>query len=75
MRKKTVARSGRLLRPVLASAIAAASVPALAADTAALSILGFSRDQGVFAFEEYGIQDGSGFPYSNIYAIDRKSVV
>ena len=43
---------------------------ASAADTASLNVLGYSPDGKVFAFEEYGIGDGSGFPYSNIYFID-----
>ncbi|WP_376704623.1 DUF2259 domain-containing protein [Mesorhizobium sp. ISC25] len=43
---------------------------ARAGDVAELEILGFSRDGGVFAFEEYGVQDGSGFPYANRYYID-----
>ncbi len=30
----------------------------------------FSADARIFAFEEFGVQDGSGFPYSNIYLID-----
>ncbi|MER9250941.1 DUF2259 domain-containing protein [Mesorhizobium sp. M0598] len=41
-----------------------------AGDVAELEILGFSRDGGVFAFEEYGVQDGSGFPYAIRYYID-----
>lgn len=41
-----------------------------AADIASFRIIGFSADASVFAFEEYGVQDGSGFPYSNIYFID-----
>ena len=47
----------------------AAISPAPAGDAAGLEILGFSADGGVFAFEEYGVQDGSGFPYSNRYYI------
>ena len=43
---------------------------ALAGDLAKREIHGFSIDGGLFAFEEYGVQDGSGFPYSNIYVID-----
>lgn len=43
---------------------------ALAGDTAELNILGFSADGNVFAFEEYGVQDGSGFPYANRFYID-----
>lgn len=47
-----------------------ASSPALAGDVADLNILGFSADGHVFAFEEYGVQDGSGFPYANRFYID-----
>ena len=43
---------------------------ALAADAADRAIIGFSGDGRFFAFEEFGIQDGSGFPYANIYVID-----
>src|SRR5690606_4210255 len=41
-----------------------------AGDVAELDILGFSQNGGIFAFEEYGVQDGSGFPYANRYYID-----
>ncbi len=44
-----------------------------AGDFARRDIIGFSKDGGLFAFEEYGIQDGSGFAYSNIYIIDIKT--
>ncbi|KKB78683.1 hypothetical protein VW35_09160 [Devosia soli] len=44
--------------------------PALAGDRALIDFIGFSPDAKYFAFEEYGIQDGSGFPYSTIYVID-----
>lgn len=44
--------------------------PAIAGDAAGLSILGFSPDGAIFAFEEYGAQDGSGFPYANRFYID-----
>lgn len=53
---------------LLASALMAAS--ASAGDFATFQPLGFSPDGKVFAFEEFGIQDGSGFPYSNVYFID-----
>ncbi len=46
------------------------AVPAVAGDLATLSPLGFSRDGRTFAFEQYGIQDGSGFPYSEILVTD-----
>ncbi|MGB3390552.1 MAG: DUF2259 domain-containing protein [Pseudaminobacter sp.] len=44
-----------------------------AGDVAEIEILGFSQDGGIFAFEEYGIQDGSGFPYATRYYIDTKT--
>ena len=53
---------------ILGGAISGRST--LAGDAAGLDILGFSHDGGVFAFEEYGVQDGSGFPYANRYYID-----
>ncbi len=43
---------------------------ARAGDTAEVHILGFSKTGGFFAFEQYGIQDGSGFPYSDIFVVD-----
>ena len=53
--------AGLLLSPV-----------ARAGDAAEFRAHGFSSDaQGrYFAFEEFGVQDGSGFPYSNIYNVD-----
>lgn len=51
---------------LLLSSVAAAS----AGDVANLSILGFSADGGIFAFEEYGELDGSGDAYSNRFYID-----
>ncbi len=44
----------------------AAAAPASAGDASTLEVLGFSKDASVFAFEEYGVQDGSGFPYANL---------
>ncbi len=56
---------------LLAVAFAAMSpLLAFAGDTADREIIGFSRDASLFAFEEYGVEDGSGFPYSNVYVID-----
>ncbi len=43
---------------------------AKAADNAERAIIGFSPDGRYFAFEQYGVQDGSGFPFSEIYVID-----
>lgn len=56
---------------LVALAVAALSATlARAGDAAELNILGFTADGGIFAFEEYGIQDGSGFPYANRFYID-----
>lgn len=52
------------------AATLATSIAAHAGDVASLEILGFTKDGSVFAFEEYGVQDGSGFPYANRYYID-----
>ncbi len=52
--------------------LALVSGAAVAGDTASRHMFGFSADARWFAFEEFGVQDGSGFPYSNIYLIDTK---
>lgn len=44
--------------------------PAWAGDRALAEVIGYSRDSHYFAFEEFGIQDGAGFAYSNIYVVD-----
>ena len=44
--------------------------PGFAADAALLSPIGYSQNLRYFAFEEFGIQDGSGFAYSDIFVID-----
>ncbi|AXV15431.1 hypothetical protein CYG48_06800 [Neorhizobium sp. SOG26] len=56
--------------PVLGAVVALAAAPAQAGDIASIRPIGFSPDGAVFAFEEYGIQDGSGFPYASIYTVD-----
>lgn len=50
--------------------LALAISPALAGDRALIDVIGFSPDAKYFAFEEFGIQDGSGSAYSNIFVID-----
>ncbi len=47
-----------------------ASLPARAGDDAILNVIGYSNDGRYFAFEEYGIQDPSGFAYSSIFIVD-----
>ncbi len=49
-----------------------ASRPLLAGDMAERRILGFSPDGRYFAFEQYGVQDGSGFPYADIFILDTR---
>lgn len=44
--------------------------PVFAGDRAALNVIGYSEDARYFAFEEMGVQDGSGFAYSSIYLVD-----
>ena len=46
------------------------AAPALAGDRALAMVIGYSNDGRYFAFEEFGVQDGSGFAYSNIYMVD-----
>lgn len=58
------------LRHTLLLCLGLMAAPAYAGDVAELEILGFSQDGGVFAFEEYGIADGSGFPYASRFYID-----
>lgn len=49
------------------------ATPAIAGDTAMLDVLGFSADGRIFAFEEHGTQDGSGFPFANRFYIDTEA--
>lgn len=46
------------------------ALPAAAADRALINMLGYSADGGYFAFEQFGIQDGSGFAHSEIFIVD-----
>lgn len=64
-----MAARGKVARWLAGMAVLCAST-ASAADIASFQPLGFSPDGSIFAFEEFGIQDGSGFPYSNVYFID-----
>lgn len=60
----------RIVYALAALALLAVPVPVQAGDAAQMEVLGFSKDGGVFAFEEFGVQDGSGFPYANRYYIN-----
>jgi len=55
---------------LLAVALALLPVAASAGDAANRTLIGFSADGAIFAFMESGVQDGSGFPYANVYFVD-----
>ncbi len=61
---------GRLAGSLLAALLLVLALPAAAADRALIDMLGYSADGNMFAFEQFGIQDGSGFPFSSIFIID-----
>lgn len=48
----------------------AAPVLLFAGDGAIFTSLGFSKEGRYFAFAQYGEQDGSGFPYAELYIVD-----
>lgn len=48
---------------------------AQAGDRAGIDFIGFSEDGAYFAYEEFGIQDGSGFAYANLHVIELASGV
>ncbi|HHY48378.1 MAG TPA: DUF2259 domain-containing protein [Alphaproteobacteria bacterium] len=68
MRPNVVTRG--TVRLAASLALAPLAAPALAGDRAGIGYLGYSEDGRYFAFEEFGVQDGSGFPYANIYVVD-----
>lgn len=45
-------------------------IPSHAAEFSEFRPIGFSADGAVFAFEEFGVQDGSGFPFANRFFIN-----
>lgn len=67
-----MARRGLLHSLRTVASIALLSAPVLAADRALIDVIGYSEDQRYFAFEEFGVQDGSGLAYSSIYVIDMR---
>ncbi|MFN3719415.1 MAG: DUF2259 domain-containing protein [Rhizobium rhizophilum] len=50
-----------------------AATAASAGDVAEMRPIGFSPDGRFFAFEQFGEQDGSGFPYAEIQVIDTQT--
>ncbi|HEV7277685.1 MAG TPA: DUF2259 domain-containing protein [Devosiaceae bacterium] len=65
-----IAVTARLAASLLPMAALLLPTAVAAGDRALADFIGYSEDGRYFAFEEYGIQDGSGFPYANIYVID-----
>jgi predicted secreted protein len=68
--KPNAAKAGMVRLGASLLALLALAIPALAGDRALVDIIGYSEDARYFAFEEFGIQDGSGFAYSSIYIVD-----
>ncbi|THV25016.1 DUF2259 domain-containing protein [Peteryoungia ipomoeae] len=63
-----------LSRLIATTVAALLCVPtAQAGDVAEMRPHGFSADGRYFAYEEFGEQDGSGFPYATIYIVDTKT--
>lgn len=69
MRRNAVKTASARLAASLV-ALMAVMAPAVAGDRALLGLIGYSGDGRYFAFEEYGVQDGSGFAYSTVYVVD-----
>ena len=57
-------------RFLFAAAALFAAAGLRAGDLAELNFVGFSEDGARFAYEQFGVQDGSGFGYSQIYFVD-----
>ncbi|MEP3045918.1 MAG: DUF2259 domain-containing protein [Roseibium sp.] len=62
--RRLAVHSGLVLLTTLSASAASAG------DYARVNILGFSDEGFRFAFEQFGIHDGSGDPYSDIFVID-----
>jgi predicted secreted protein len=63
-------KSKTYLPLILFLLLAFAPAAVFAGDYATLNFVGFSKDGNYLAFEEYGSQDGTGYPYANVYFID-----
>ncbi len=64
-------------RFLLALCLTLCTAIAKAGDVASMDLIGFSKDGRYVAFEEFGIGDGSGFPYTttNIVNVNRNALV
>jgi predicted secreted protein len=63
-------RTGLSIVPALILALSVWAGAATARENAEYRVIGFSTDGRYFAFEQFGVQDGSGFPYAEIQIID-----
>jgi predicted secreted protein len=68
MIRSVFARVGAVASLLAATSISA--IPIWAAEYSTGNSLGFSRDGNHFVFEEYGVTDGLGAPYVQLFAID-----
>jgi len=59
-----------ILVTVLCSGVLLLPSEVLCADSAEFLTLGFSKDGKYYACEQYGVQDGSGFPYSEVFFVE-----
>jgi predicted secreted protein len=55
---------------VWAAVCITASTPVRSSDLAVFNLIGFSESGRYLAWEQYGVQDGSGFPYCNLQLLD-----
>ncbi|PDT03759.1 hypothetical protein CO666_14485 [Rhizobium chutanense] len=64
---------GLVIGGMLAAAFAGLPAMSLAGDIASVQPIGFSADGKVFAFQEFGIEEGGNVPYSETYFIDTEN--
>ncbi|EJC79462.1 putative secreted protein [Rhizobium leguminosarum bv. trifolii WSM2297] len=64
-----------MMKRLLVGGMLAAALPglSLAGDIANIQPIGFSADGKVFGFQEFGIQEEGGVPYSNTYFVDTEN--
>lgn len=70
MKRNVVLAATARLAASLVVLVFGAVVPALAADRAEINFIGYDEQSKYFAFEQYGIHDGSGAAFSSIYIVD-----
>ncbi|MEZ5668817.1 MAG: DUF2259 domain-containing protein [Alphaproteobacteria bacterium] len=64
------ARCGAKAAVMIAATWLAGAGVAQAGDRAEAAVIGFSADGRYAAYEQYGVQDGSGYPYAQIHILD-----